>query len=144
MVSIFLAWVFLVQKGPAVDSTDASHPYGFSCNPVMKMKMIIIIFVLFQVAEHRWNETDRENPRTGGKICPNATLSTTNSTWTDPPEPWHGHLAWVVQWPIRITYEVCLSVSPPRNNNVNSELWLERIYGLTPSQQFARTQAPIN
>jgi hypothetical protein len=35
--------VFLVVKGPAADATDAPQPWGFLCNPVMKMMMIIII-----------------------------------------------------------------------------------------------------
>jgi hypothetical protein len=34
--------------------------------------------------EHQWNEIDREKPPTRRKTCPNATLSTTNPTWTDP------------------------------------------------------------
>jgi hypothetical protein len=35
--------------------------------------------------EHRWNEIDRGKLRySGGRTCPNATLSTTNPTWTDP------------------------------------------------------------
>jgi hypothetical protein len=51
----------------------------------MKMMMIIIFFVLFQVMEHRWNETDRGKPKySGEKTCPNVALSTTNPTWTDP------------------------------------------------------------
>jgi hypothetical protein len=31
--------------------------------------------------EQRWNDTDREKPN-NRKICPSATLSTTNPTWT--------------------------------------------------------------
>jgi hypothetical protein len=42
------------MKGPAADATDALQPWGLLCNPMMKMKMIII-FVLFLVMEHRWN-----------------------------------------------------------------------------------------
>jgi hypothetical protein len=42
-------------------------------------------FSFFQVMEHRWNGIDRGKPKySGGKPCPSATLSTTNSTWTDP------------------------------------------------------------
>jgi hypothetical protein len=33
----------------------------------MKMKMMIIIFVLFLVMEHRWNEIDREKPKNSGE-----------------------------------------------------------------------------
>jgi hypothetical protein len=33
--------------------------------------------------EQRWNDTDRENWRTRRKICPSATLSTTNPKWTN-------------------------------------------------------------
>jgi hypothetical protein len=52
--------VTYVEKVPAADATEAPQPWGFLCNPVMKMTMImIIIFVLFLVMEHRWNETDR-------------------------------------------------------------------------------------
>jgi hypothetical protein len=32
-------------------------------NPVMKMTMMIIIFVLFLVMEHRWNEINRGKPK---------------------------------------------------------------------------------
>jgi hypothetical protein len=53
--------IFLVEKGPAADATDAPQVYAFLCNLIMKMK-IMTIFVLFQVVEHRWNETDREKP----------------------------------------------------------------------------------
>jgi hypothetical protein len=52
--------LFLVVKGPAADATDVL------CNPVMKMTMmmiIIIIFCLFLVMEHRWNEIDRGKPK---------------------------------------------------------------------------------
>jgi hypothetical protein len=35
---------FLVVKGPAADATDAPQPWGFLCNPVMKMTMMIILF----------------------------------------------------------------------------------------------------
>jgi hypothetical protein len=31
----------------------------------------------------RWNDIDRRNQKTQSKSCPSATLSTTNSTWTD-------------------------------------------------------------
>jgi hypothetical protein len=43
-------------------------------------------FSFFRVMEHRWNEKLRgENRSTrGGKTCLSATLTTTNSTWTDP------------------------------------------------------------
>jgi hypothetical protein len=34
---------------------------------MMKMKMMIIIFVLFLVMEHPWNEIDREKPKYSGK-----------------------------------------------------------------------------
>jgi hypothetical protein len=31
---------------------------------------LLLLFVLFQVVEHRWNETDRENPKYSGKnLC---------------------------------------------------------------------------
>jgi hypothetical protein len=46
--------------------------------------MIIIIFFIFLVMEHRWNEIDRGKPKNSEKTCPSATLSTTNPTWTDP------------------------------------------------------------
>jgi hypothetical protein len=48
---VFLVWrpfeertwcFFLGVKGPAADATDAPQPWGFLCNPVMKMMMIII------------------------------------------------------------------------------------------------------
>jgi hypothetical protein len=50
----------------------------------MMMIMIMIMFVLFQVMEQRWNEIDRGKPKYSGKTCSRATLLTTNSTWTDP------------------------------------------------------------
>jgi hypothetical protein len=30
------------MKGPAADATDALQPWGLLCNPMMKMKMMII------------------------------------------------------------------------------------------------------
>jgi hypothetical protein len=57
---------FLVVKGPAADATDALQPWGLLCNPMMKKKMIII-FVLFLVLEHRWNETDTGKTKNSGK-----------------------------------------------------------------------------
>jgi hypothetical protein len=64
-------------KGPAADATDALQPCGLLCNPMMKMKMMII-FCPFPSngapVELNWQ----------GKTCPSATLSTTNPTWTDP------------------------------------------------------------
>jgi hypothetical protein len=71
--------VFLVVKGPVADATDAPQPWGFLCNPVMKMMMMMItIFCPFHSngAPVEWNWQ--------GKTCPNATLSATNPTWTDP------------------------------------------------------------
>jgi hypothetical protein len=34
----------LVVKGPAADATDALQPWGLFCNPMMKMKMIIVFW----------------------------------------------------------------------------------------------------
>jgi hypothetical protein len=33
---------YLVVNGPAADATDALQPWGLLCNPVMKMRMMII------------------------------------------------------------------------------------------------------
>jgi hypothetical protein len=74
---------FFVEDGPTTDATDAPQPQGVRCNLTMKTMTMMIIFVLFLVMEHRWNEIDREDINTRGKNCPNATLSTTNPTWTD-------------------------------------------------------------
>jgi hypothetical protein len=42
-----LHWgIFLVEKGPAADATDAPQPWGLLCNPVMKMTIIIIIIII--------------------------------------------------------------------------------------------------
>jgi hypothetical protein len=38
-------------KGPAADATDAPQPYGFLCNPVMKMKMSSFFYQVLQVME---------------------------------------------------------------------------------------------
>jgi hypothetical protein len=54
---------FLVVNGHAADATDAPQPWGFLCNPVIKMTMMMIVFVLFLVMEHRWNEIDRGKPK---------------------------------------------------------------------------------
>jgi hypothetical protein len=43
----FMLRLFLVVKGPAADATDALQPGGLLCNPMMKMKMMIIIFLSF-------------------------------------------------------------------------------------------------
>jgi hypothetical protein len=58
---------FLAVKGPAADATDAPQPCGLLCTPVMKMTVMMIIFVLFLIMEHRWNETDRGKPKYSGK-----------------------------------------------------------------------------
>jgi hypothetical protein len=55
---------FLAVKGPAADATDPLQPWGLLCNPMMKM---MIFFVLFLVMEHRWNEIDRGKPKNSGK-----------------------------------------------------------------------------
>jgi hypothetical protein len=34
----------LMMKGPLADATDAPQPWGLLCNPMMKMKMMIIFF----------------------------------------------------------------------------------------------------
>jgi hypothetical protein len=59
-----------VAKGPAADATDVPQPWVLLCNPMMKMKVTMIIFVLFLVMEHRWNETDRGKPKNSGKNLP--------------------------------------------------------------------------
>jgi hypothetical protein len=48
---------FLVMKGPAAGATDAPQPWGFLCNPMMKMTMMIIIFYPFPSngARVKWN-----------------------------------------------------------------------------------------
>jgi hypothetical protein len=38
----------------------------------------------YEYGEPRWNDIDRGNRITRRKTCPSATLSTTNSAWTDP------------------------------------------------------------
>jgi hypothetical protein len=81
--AVYSFMVFLVVKGPAADATDALQPWGLLCNPVMKTKMMIIV-VLFLVMEHGGMKLTGENRSTRRKTCPSATLSTTNSTWTDP------------------------------------------------------------
>jgi hypothetical protein len=51
----------------------------------MMIKKMISFFSFFHVMEHRWNVIDRgKQTYSGKKTCPNATLSTTNPTWTDP------------------------------------------------------------
>jgi hypothetical protein len=49
----------------------------------MKPKMIVF-FVLFQIMELRWNETDRGKSKYSEKTLPIATSLATNPTWTDP------------------------------------------------------------
>jgi hypothetical protein len=46
-----------------------------------------LLFIPQVISEHgepRWNDTDRGKPKNLEKICPSATLSTTNPTRTDP------------------------------------------------------------
>jgi hypothetical protein len=89
LVSVYLVLVmqgrqpsFLFCKGPR------SRCYGRTA----ALRLIVQpcdeddqFFSFFQVMEHRWNEIDRGKPKySGGQTCPNATLSTTNPTWTDP------------------------------------------------------------
>jgi hypothetical protein len=49
--------LFLVVKSPAADATDTPQPWGFLCNPMMKMKMMFIIFYPFpnSGAPVEWN-----------------------------------------------------------------------------------------
>jgi hypothetical protein len=54
----------MVLKGPAAYATGVPQPYGFLCNPMMKM---IIIFVLSLVMEHWLNEIERGKPKYSGK-----------------------------------------------------------------------------
>jgi hypothetical protein len=56
-----VVWAFLL-KGPTADATDAPQPEGLLYNPVMRVA-VVLFFVLFQVMEHRWNETDRGKPK---------------------------------------------------------------------------------
>jgi hypothetical protein len=77
---------FLVVKGTAADATDALQPWGFLCNPVMKIIIIIIIIICpfpSNGALVEWNWQGKTEER-GAKTCPSATLSSTNPTWTDP------------------------------------------------------------
>jgi hypothetical protein len=48
------------------------------------MKMSSLFYQALQLMEDQWNEIDRGKPTTRRKTCPNATLSTTKLTWTDP------------------------------------------------------------
>ena len=76
---------FFAVKGPAADATDAPQPQGLLCNPVMKIKRKIISFFIFPSngAPVEWNWQGKTEVL-GEKICPSATLSTTNPTRTDP------------------------------------------------------------
>jgi hypothetical protein len=42
------------------------------------------VFLPSFTSNDQWNEIDRGKPTTRRKICPSATLSTTNLTWIDP------------------------------------------------------------
>jgi hypothetical protein len=64
--------IIFVVKGPAAEATDAPHPLGLLCNPVIKM----ISFSFFIGGM----KLTGENRNTRGKTCPSATLSTTNPT----------------------------------------------------------------
>jgi hypothetical protein len=66
----------LVMKGPAAGATDAPQPWGLLCNPVMQMKMMMIIFCPFPSngapVELNWqgkNEVFGEKPVTV-PLCP--------------------------------------------------------------------------
>jgi hypothetical protein len=42
MTNVMIFEFFLMVKSPAADATDALQPWGLLCNPMMKMKMMII------------------------------------------------------------------------------------------------------
>ena len=46
---------FFLLKGPAADATDAPQPWGWLCNPVMKVRVYFCISILMK---HRLNEID--------------------------------------------------------------------------------------
>jgi hypothetical protein len=64
------AFFLIVVKDAAADATDAPQPWGFLCNPLMKMTMmmIIIIFCPFPSngAPVEWN-WQGEKPKNSGK-----------------------------------------------------------------------------
>jgi hypothetical protein len=62
---------FLAVKGPAAGAKDAPQPWGFLCNPVMKMTMMIIIFCPFpnNGAPVEWN-WEGKTEVLGGKPVP--------------------------------------------------------------------------
>jgi hypothetical protein len=45
--------------------------------------LLVIPKVIYEHGEPRWNDIDRGSITARRKTCPSATLSTTNSTWTD-------------------------------------------------------------
>jgi hypothetical protein len=47
------------------------------------MGLVLILQVMYEYREPKWNDIDRKNQRTRRKTCPSATLSTTNPTWSD-------------------------------------------------------------
>jgi hypothetical protein len=72
------SYAFLL-KGPAAYATNASQPWGLLYNSMLKMMRFFF---------PKWStgglKLIGENRNTRRKICPTATLSTTNPTWTDP------------------------------------------------------------
>jgi hypothetical protein len=45
--------------------------------------LLFIPLVIYEHGDPWWNDIDRGNRRTQRKICPSATLSTTDPTWID-------------------------------------------------------------
>jgi hypothetical protein len=45
--------------------------------------LLFIFQVIYEYGEPRWNDINRVKPKNSEKICPSATLFTTNATWTE-------------------------------------------------------------
>jgi hypothetical protein len=65
-----------------VASICQNEPCGTEGVPVRRRTAVAVCAVRMSV-EHYWKATDRQDRSTPRKSCPNATLSTTNLTWTD-------------------------------------------------------------
>jgi hypothetical protein len=139
---------FLVVKGPAADAADALQPWGFLCNPVMKM-MMIVIFCPFPSngapAEWNWQgktEVLGEKPVTV-PLCPPQIPHGLSRDRTRASAMWGRLLtAWAMTRPdtrvgesmyIGMSSDICRHLSETEGRYRRKYVYVEATWLLTPS-----------
>jgi hypothetical protein len=79
LLYLYLTPTFLVGEGPRIRCYGRTAALRLIVQPCDEDEDEQFLYQVLRVMDHQWNEIDRGKPTT----CPNATLSTTNLTWTD-------------------------------------------------------------